>query len=295
MGPIFTGIIVKIASSIFYLLSGLIWKKIIPHNLNYHLIFHRTLFSIFFSVLTIVIFNYFTISNNSYLSFFDVDIYFWLLTLSICFFSFYGLYYFTNALKNGRYSIVTPFVSTAAIFSFITSLIVYDEDISILSSIAFLTLIIGLIVHQSKNFKTLKFSKEIFLALLCSFFWGVSFVLYPIPIKKFGILNFSLILEFCVLISCLYLLIIKERKILPNSIKRKEITFCLLIGLCVAGGNITANFSLQQIPIYLNIIISVLFEALILIVGIKIFKEQLNNKDWVLIITITVCSILTFF
>lgn len=295
MNPLILSVLIKITSSIFYLFSGLIWKKIIPNQINYHLIYYRTIFSIFFCILSILFFNLISLSNNSYESFLEADIYFWLLTLSICFFSFYGLFYFTNALKNGRYSIVTPFVSTAAIFSFITSLIVYDENISFFSSIAFFTLIVGLILHQLKNFKKLRFSKEIFLALLCSFFWGVSFVLYPIPIKKFGILNFSLILELCVLISCIYLLIIKEKKIKPKAINKKEVTFCLLIGLCVAGGNISANFSLQNMPIYINIIISVLFEATMIIIGFKIFKEKLNNKDWMLIFAVTVCSILTFF
>ena len=271
------------------------WKKIIPNNINYHVIFYRTIFSLLFSIVTIVGFSFIKSSNIDASIFFEADHYFWLLTLSICFFSFYGLYYFTNALKNGRYSIVTPFVSSAAIFSFITAFILYDESISIFSFAAFIILIIGLIIHQWKNFKNLKFSKEIYLAILSSFFWGVSFVLYPIPIEKFGIFNFSIILESCVFLSCMYLLIIKEKKIKPIAINRKEISFCFLIGLCVAGGNITANFSLQQMPIYMNIIISVLFESVMLILGIKIFKERLKSKDWLLIISVTICSILTFF
>ncbi len=295
MGPLVTGILVKITSSIFYLFSGLIWKKIIPNNINYHIIFYRTLFSILFSIVTIVGFNYLPFIESSSASFFDADIYTWLLTLGICFFSFYGLYYFTNALKKGRYSIVTPFISSAAVFSFITSIIIYDEKISVLSYVAFTSLIIGIIVHQSKNIKTLRFSKEIYLAILSSFFWGVSFVLYPIPIEKFGIFNFSIILETCVFLSCIYLLIIKEKKIKPIPINKKEISLCFLIGLCVAGGNITANFSLQNMPIYINIIISVLFESAMLILGIKLFKEKLKKKDWILIVAITTCSILTFF
>ena len=223
------------------------------------------------------------------------DIYFWLLTLSICFFSFYGLYYFTKALKNGRYSIVTPFISTAAVFSFITSILLYDENISISSIAAFSILLIGIVIHQYKGFITFRFSKEIYLSILCSFFWGVSFVLYPIPIQKFGIFNFSIILESCVFLSCIYLLIINEKKIKPMTINKSEMSLCFIIGLCVAGGNITANFSLQQIPIYLNIISAVLFEAIVLILGVKLFKEQLKTKDWVLIFAITACSILTFF
>lgn len=295
MGPLLSGVLVKITSSIFYLFSGLIWKKIIPNNINYHIIFYRTIFSIIFSIITVIIISILPISNNSFSSFNEADIYFYFLTLCICFFSFYGLYYFTNALKNGRYTIVTPFVSCAAIFSFITSILIYDENISFYSTLAFLILIIGLVIHQLKNFKSLKFSKEIYMALLSSFFWGVSFVLYPIPIKKFGIFNFSIILEVCVFLSCIYLLIIKEKKIKPMAIKKNEIILCLLIGLCVAGGNISANFSLENMPIYLNIIISVIFEAVVLVFGIKLFREKLKNKDWFLICTITLCSILTFF
>ena len=295
MGPLVTGIIVKITSSIFYLFSGLIWKKIIINNINYHVIFYRTIFSLLFSILTIIGFSFVSFVNSDISSFLEADFNFWVLTLSICFFSFYGLYYFTNALKNGRYSIVTPFVSSAAVFSFITSIIIYNENISVLSYIAFVTLIIGLIIHQSKNFKNLQFSKEIYLAILSSFFWGVSFVLYPIPIEKFGIFNFSIILETCVFLSCIYLLIIKEKRIKPTAIRKKEISLCILIGLCVAGGNITANFSLQSMPIYINIIISVIFEAAMLVLGIKLFKEKLKKKDWMLIIAITTCSILTFF
>jgi len=295
LGPLITGIIVKITSSVFYLFSGLIWKKIIPNKVNYHLIFYRTIFSILFSILTIVFFNFFPLTDNAYSSFFEADVYFWLLTLSICFFSFYGLYYFTNALKNGRYSIVTPFISSAAVFSFVISILLYDENISIFSISAFVVLMLGLAIHQADSFKTFRFSKEIYLSILCAFFWGVSFVLYPIPIEKFGIFNFSIILESCVLLSCIYLLIIKEKKIKPEVINKSEMGLCLIIGLCVAGGNITANFSLQQIPIYLNIIISVLFEAAMLVIGIKLFKERLKIRDWFLIVAITVSSILTFF
>ena len=289
------GIFIKVVSSIFYLCSGLLWKKIIPNHVNYHLIYYRTLFSILFSIITIFIFNFFDFKYNAINLMYEVNLSTWLVTIGICFFSFYGLYYFTNALKHGRYSIVTTFVSSAAVFSFITALIIYNEDISISSLLAFFILIIGLIYHQINHIKFFKFSKEIFFAILCSFFWGVSFSLYPIPIKKFGIFNFSLILELCVLFSCIYLLLLKEKKLFPSKIKISETKACFFIGACVAGGSICANFSLEAMPIYLNIIVSIIFEAIVLILGFKIFKEKLLIKDWVLISCVTICSVLTFF
>lgn len=291
----FIGILLKIVSSVFYLFSGLFWKTIIPKHVNYHVIYHRTLFSILFSIITIFTFKFLDPNSRTLIDMLKVDISSWVATIGICCFSFYGLYFFTNALKNGRYSIVTPFVSSAAIFSFITSYIIYDENITIFSIFAFLILMIGLVIHQYENITNLKLSKEIFLAILSAFFWGVSFVLYPFSINKFGIYNFSLILEICVFLSCIYLLIIKEKKIVPKIFSKSELAICFLIGLCVAGGNVSANYSLDNMPIYLNIIISVLFEAIVIIIGVNLFKERLKTKDWILITTITICSVLTFY
>ena len=291
----FIGILLKIVSSVFYLFSGLFWKTIIPNHVNYHVIYHRTLFSILFSIITIFTFKFLDPNSRNLSDMLKVDISSWVATIWICCFSFYGLYFFTNALKNGRYSIVTPFVSSAAIFSFITSYIIYDENITIFSIFAFLILMIGLVIHQYENITNLKLSKEIFLAILSAFFWGVSFVLYPFSINKFGIYNFSLILEICVFLSCIYLLINKEKKIVPKIFSKSELAICFLIGLCVAGGNVSANYSLDNMPIYLNIIISVLFEAIVIIIGVNLFKERLKTKDWILITTITICSVLTFY
>ena len=169
------GVLLKIVSSIFYLFSGLFWKKIIPKHINYHVIYHRTLFSILFSIITIFAFSFLDPNSNNLSDMVKVDISTWLATIGICCFSFYGLYFFTNALKNGRYSIVTPFVSSAAIFSFITSYIIYDENVTIFSILAFLMLMIGLVIHQYENIANLKLSNEIVLAILSAFFWYVRF------------------------------------------------------------------------------------------------------------------------
>lgn len=122
--------------------------------------------------------------------------------------------------------------------------------------------------------------------------WGISFVLYPISIKIFGIYNFSLILELCVLFSCIYLVAVEENTIKIKWPNESDLWICFWIGFCVSGGNICANYSLDNIPIYLNIIISVLFEAIMIIVGLYWFKEKLRKRDWVLATGITVGAVL---
>ncbi len=287
-----TGVLIKIVSSIFYLISGLLWKRILPRGLNYHLIFYRTIFSILFSIVVISAFSFTDYGTGELDRFFQSSFKDWVFALTICFFSFYGLYYFTNALKHGRYTVVAPFISMAAVFSFGTAYFLYDEVVGLNAVLSFIFLFGALVYHQFSYLKTFRLSKEIYLCLLSSLFWGVSFVLYPISIEAFGVYNFSLILELCVLLSCVYLTVLKENTLkltLPN---KADLKICFWIGLCVAGGNIGANYSLQNIAIYLNIIIAVLFEAAMILAGLYWFKEKLRMRDWVLVIGITVGTVL---
>ncbi len=274
-----TGVLIKIVSSLFYLVSGLLWKKILPRGLNYHLIFYRTIFSILFSLVVISFFSFLVEDGVSLNRFFKASFEDWLFAAAICFFSFYGLYYFTNALKHGRYTVVAPFISMAALFSFVTAYFLYDEAVGLNAILSFLLLFGALVYHQFTYLKTFRLSKEIYLCLLASLFWGVSFVLYPISIKTFGVYNFSLIMEVCVLTVVCLPCHFKRKHIETNGYQTKaDLKVCFWIGLCVAGGNVGANYSLEKIPIYLNIIIAVLFEAVMILAGLYWFKESLRKE-----------------
>ena len=292
---ILSGIILKIISSLFYLFSGIIWKKIISKSTNYHVIFYRTIFSIVSTILAILAFEKFNIAEYSIQDFKNGTIFDWLFTVSLCFFSFLGLYYYTNALKIGRYGFVTPFVSTASIFSFLTALLFFNEEVSIYNLSSFGLLTVGILYHQKQQLKDFKLNKEILLSIFCAFFWGVSFVLYLIPIKKFGVLNFSLILEVCVFLSAMGILIYKEKKLVPRLLSKRSMKLSVIIGLLVTGGNITAHYALENMPIIINIVVALIFEAIMLVVGIKIFKEKFLIKDWVLIIIITLATSFVLF
>ena len=122
----FSAIILKIISSTFFLFSGIIWKKVIRRNINYRVIFYRSIFSIASTLLAILVFSKTDITDYSLQDFKNGTFLDWFFTISICFFIFFGLYYYTNALKIGRYSFVTPFVSTASIFSFLTALLFFN-------------------------------------------------------------------------------------------------------------------------------------------------------------------------
>jgi uncharacterized membrane protein len=290
-----TSLLLKIISSVFFLISGIIWKKIlITGEKNYHYIFYRVIATLFFFLLIQFYFQYNDIDNFTILisapTFTD-----WILCFSICLFSFWGLYFYTEAMQNGRFSFVTPLIVISSAISFVTSLVMYNEALSVSKYVSLLLIIIGLFLHQKDKLVNFKVSKEVLLIVLFSVFWGISFVFYLIPIKKFGVLNFSMILELCVFISCVGLLVFKEKRMIPPRLNNKGILLCFLMGFLVAGGSLLSNFSLTQFPVSLNILIGLLFELLVLAVGLYFFREKLNNKDWSLILLATIGGFLLLF
>ncbi len=279
-----TSVFLKLLSSLFFLASGILWKKIlVVERKNYHFIFFRVIATLFFLSTIAVVVNFFEIDFFKQLPPTTIGIKDWIICISICLFSFWGLYFYTNAMQIGRYSIAAPLVVISSAFSFITSLIVYDETVSISKYAALALIMIGLLVHQREKLQQFQLSKEVVLVLLFSIFWGISFVFYLVPIKKFGVLSFSFILEICVLISCIGLLIFKEKRLWPSKIDRHSSLFCLLMGFLVAGGTLLSNFTLTQFPVSLNILIGLLFELIAVAFGLYFFKEKLRAKDWVLI------------
>ena len=290
-----TSIFLKIISGIFFLISGIVWKKVLMNGVkNYHYIFYRVLATVFFLVIASIYVQIYDHENRAIIfsapTFLD-----WITCISICLFSFWGLYFYTNAMQTGRYSFVSSLQVLLSVFSFITSLIVYDETLSNSKYYALALIILGLLLHQREKLMQFQLSKEVVLVLLCNIFWGISFVFYLIPIQKFGVLNFSIILEICVLLSCVGLLFFKEKRLLPSKIDKQSMLLCFLIGFLVAGGSLLSNFTLTQFPVSLNILIGLLFEIVVLAVGLYFFREKLNTKDWLLIVLATIGGFLLLF
>ena len=122
-------IIQKLLSSVFFFLSGLLWKKILKNQVNYHLIYYRTLFSILFLFIVTLILSYFD-NDFSYGPLSKADMMEWVITLSICFFSFFGLYYFTQALQKGRFTIVVPMSSLTGFFAVLSAFLFFKQTLS---------------------------------------------------------------------------------------------------------------------------------------------------------------------
>jgi EamA domain-containing membrane protein RarD len=290
-----TSIFLKITSGIFFLISGIVWKKVLMNGIkNYHYIFYRVVATVFFLVLASIYVQIYSHENRAII-FSAPTVVDWITCISICLFSFWGLYFYTNAMQTGRYSFVSSLQVISSVFSFFTSLLVYNETLSNSKYYALALIILGLLLHQRQKLLQFQLSKEVVLVLLCSIFWGISFVFYLVPIRKFGVLNFSIILEICVLLSCVGLLFFKEKRLVPLKIDKQSMLLCLLMGFLVAAGSLLSNFTLIQLPVSLNILIGLLFELVVLAVGLYFFREKLYTKDWLLIVFATIGGFLFLF
>lgn len=290
-----TSLLLKIISSLFFLFSGIVWKKILINGeKNYHYIFYRVIATLFFFLLIKFYFQFNEIENfNKVISIISYKD--WIVCISICLFSFWGLYFYTEALQNGRLSFIAPLNGISCLFTVVTSVLIFNESLSTPKYIALSLILIGLFLQQKDKLVDFKVSKEVFLTLLFNMIWGISFVLYLIPIKKFGILDFSIILELCVFTSCVGLLIFNEKKVIPPKLNKNNLLLFLFMGFLVAGGSLLSNFTLTQFPVSLNILIGLLFELIVLAVGLKFFREKLNSKDWLLIALASIGGFLLLF
>lgn len=283
--------ILKVTSSFFFLCSGLLWKKILANKVNYELIWYRTIFSILFLLIPILI----SSKTHEYFSFhqlINLGLKEWLYSLLICFFSFFGLYYYTKALQEGRFIVVLPLSSLSSIFAVVSAFLFFSQIPSLTQLLACLLIILGISLHQFDQMKHFKFDKEILLILLFTFFWGVSYTLYLIPIDFLGPVNFTIVLESTVFIASWFLIFKKSKKFLPSKIDRKTLFFCILIGFFVAGGCLFSNISLSEISVAVNVAIALIFEGIVILFGLLHLGEHITFKDWILILCVTLSSIL---
>lgn len=283
-------LILKVLSSFLFFFSGLLWKKILIDRKNYELIIYRTVFSVIFLFTPMLILSI-SYPYFSFSTFFQNGIYEWALSVLICSLSFFGLYFFTKAIQEGRFMMVLPLSSLTSVFAVISAFLFFSQVPTVTQLSALIIIIIALGIHQFDKLKSFNYDKEIFFILLFSFFWGVSFTLYLIPINFFGPVNFSLLLECIVLISAWCIMLKNENRILPSKIDKKTLFFCLLIGICVALGSLFSNIALSEVSVLINVLISLIFEAIVILFGLYYLGEKINNKDWLLIACVTIASI----
>lgn len=305
-------VFLKVLSSLLFFLSGWVWKEVIGKNNHLNLIVLRTCFSIAFITVTL------SFLPNDSLSLFvqhfvkapfnEV-----LQCFLICCFSFFGLYFYTKAIQKGRYTMVASLSCLTGFFAAVFALFFLGQQLNSLHLISFGLLTIGLTVYQwprssksdgqsidtigtevteERTILLVSRSKELFLIIMFSLIWGISFPLCLLPIQYFGVMHFTLFLEICVLLCASVIMGFTVGRYLPAIPDKKVFWGCMLIGGLVAPASYLSNLTLASMPVMVNVLIALLFEGAVIIIGRTRFKERLQWRDFFLIVTTLIACLL---
>jgi len=121
---------IRILSLLFFFVSDLLWIKPIKNLVaNYRLIFYRSVLTslLFCGILFIIRYQWFDfgikyqfVKLNLNVSTSDL-----IAIVSLCFFSFFGLYFFTSSLYVNKFSFATPLVKSSNYFDDIQSNVLF--------------------------------------------------------------------------------------------------------------------------------------------------------------------------
>lgn len=287
MGKIFV-----LISSFCFALSNAYWKKVINKIPFYNVIFYRGIISSFlfgsflFIAIKLNLFP-FLLQHNEDLTIRNVAIAFILSYFSGC-----GLYFFVKSMKNGKVSIVVP-LSSINLFSILTALYILHEKWKWIYGLEFIFVIAGsllLFYSSKKNDTNTNNSNTVIFSILASFFWGVSYSLFKIPIKAIGIIPFSFIVEFTITLFSLNIILLSryytssfekpDNNLFPIvHFKKKRILQYLTLAVLVFLGTLFINMGLKETSILSFTVLSNIGQIISILLGYFIYSERLEKHE----------------
>lgn len=210
-------------------------------------------------------------------------------TFSICFFSGFGLLFFVRSLQYEKVSIVVP-LSSINIFSILTATFILQEAWQPLYTISIGLTVIGVWLVFANNQKTnsvRSFKSALYTSLLASFFWGISYALFKIPVRWVGALPFSFILELSITLFALLVAIANGTiKQIIKKFHLRAFRPYFILALLAGGGTFFINLALIDTPITVINILSNTSQLVALLLGYLLYQEKLVLKQWVGVVAI---------
>jgi uncharacterized membrane protein len=198
-------------------------------------------------------------------------------TFSICIFSGFGLLFFVRSMQYEKVSIVVPLTSVN-IFSILTATFLLHE-----AWLPEYTVSIGLTIVGI----WFLFTSSLYTSLLASFFWGISYALFKLPIKWLGALPFSFILELSITLFALVTAFVNgSYQEITKNINIKTIHHYFILALLAAGGTFFVNLALINTPIAAINILSNTSQLVALLLAYLLYKEKLVLKQWIGVLSI---------
>lgn len=210
-------------------------------------------------------------------------------TFSICIFSGFGLFFFVRSMQYEKVSIVVPLTSVN-IFSILTATFFLNEAWQTEYTISIGLTIVGvwfIFTNNQKPTSINNFKGSLYTSLLASFFWGISYALFKLPIKWLGPLPFSFILELSITLFALVTAFVNgSYRQITKKVNIKIIHHYFILALLAAGGTFFINLALINTPIAAINILSNTSQLVALLLAYLLYKEKLVLKQWIGVLAI---------
>ncbi len=262
------GVLAQIGSSVSFGVSNALWKIPISQTGQVSTIFYRTLFSVIFLGIVLIVFT----SDYSLSETDQVGLAILLSTLS-----FLGLYFFTQAMKHGTASLVSVAASTSFIVGQLTAVFVLGETIQNFHFISLLLFLVSIIVLE-KNRLEFRLSKEIGFALLAALFWGTTLTLMAVPSKSIGFIPCSFITELTVFVISSIMMLYQNKGLNYGSLNLNGKLTIPIMGLLSAIGVSLMYLAFSTIEAYIVVALSAITHNVAVIASRIILNEPIKGN-----------------
>ena len=270
------GLLYQLLSVLCFGISNAFWKKIEKKEYGFiEAVFYRAVIAVAMLIVLIAAFNHFGIFKN----FCFIDQHFfqqwhWLQCIFICIFCSLGLVCFVSSLKHHVVGVAVSLTSVnifGILFATVFLHEAFEQKHAISLAIATSgVLFIGIKKTDKKYFLNFR---TIMLPFAASFFWGIGYTLFKIPLKWVGPLMMSLFIETTVLLVSFFLLLKQQKIAQINLIKSWSSYHFYFSGLLLAIGSVFVNIALSSLSIVLINITG------LLIFPVSIFMAFLFNNE----------------
>ncbi len=282
-------------SALSFGISNAYWKVASKQiDFPYLVIFRGILASLAFGLLWILSkqldFEHFGIINNAATT---TD---YLKAILLCFVCSLGLLFFLSSLKFQAVSITVPLTSVN-IFHILTSVFIVGEHFHHLYYLAFSVALIGILLSQNFSFSSGNhWNKGATYAILATFFWGITYPLFKFVSPRIGAIPLSFILESAVTVFAIIWALGKRESISIRQVLSFESLkhYVVLAGLLI-GGTLFFNLAIQNLSVLTLNLLSNLQIVVSVLIGILVFKEKLNRRQFIGILLIFLSIFLTQF
>ena len=203
--------------------------------------------------------------------------------------SAFGLLLYVFSLRFTAVNIAVPVSSISAFFGILTAVFFLHEMFTTKIAAVFLIITFGVVLLDNKDSqKKFIFSNGVWLNLGAAVFWGVTFALFYIPVKKLGALRFSFVLESTVFaLSSVTTLWLHQWKTIPRSMFFIQLKWIMPLAILGVGGVLFYNLSLQFIPVVFVSLIGCLVPGISVLVSAVWLGEKITFRKLTGIVILT--------